>query len=83
MSTNPNSHETPTRGPLDGVADTTLFDTAQVAALRVWGSVPKLTADRAQKRGPAWFKLGGRVFYQAGALRAYLASAIAKASEAA
>jgi hypothetical protein len=74
--------EIPTRGPLDGVADSALLTTEQVAALRVFGGVPKLNAARGKGIGPRHFKLDGRVFYSAGSLREFLNRAMGEAAAA-
>lgn len=74
--------EIPLRGPLDGVADSALLTTKQVAALKVFGSIPKLDADRARGAGPVSFKIGSRVFYTAAALRRFLGEAMGEAAAA-
>ena len=64
-------------GPLDHISDGALLDRRAVAALKIFGSLPKLDADRTACRGLSFVRLGGRVYYPGSVLKRALAEAIA------
>lgn len=67
----------PVAGPLDHISDTALLERQHVAELKIFGSLPKLDADRAAGRGLPFIRYGGQVFYVGGELKRALAAAIA------
>jgi hypothetical protein len=67
----------PVSGPLSHITDDALLPCREVAKLKVFGSGPKLDADRAAGRGLPFIRLGGRCYYVGAVLKQALADAIA------
>lgn len=70
----------PVAGPLDHISDAALLERQHVAELKIFGSLPKLDADRAAGRGLPFVRYGGRVYYVGADLKRSLADAIAAGS---